>query len=193
LATITGAIGSFITNTLSVGPLAANSTVTTPCLTLGANGSGVSMKLTWGLVPSDLDSHLLTPSGAHVYYSSRGSLTAAPFANLDVDDTSSYGPEVVTITRLMVGTYKYYIRNFSGQGSALFSNSSARVELNVPNRATELYTVPTVGESTSTNVWVLFEMDVDSTCNITVRRTNVFATSEPAPASSGTPVYCTRP
>ncbi|MFG6415978.1 carboxypeptidase regulatory-like domain-containing protein [Roseateles sp. DC23W] len=76
------------------------------CLVLVANANGVSIKLTWGTEPSELGSHLRTPSGSHVYFSSKGQLAAAPFANLDVDDTSSYGPEVITLTKLMVGTYK---------------------------------------------------------------------------------------
>jgi hypothetical protein len=191
-ATLIALSGALITNTVSVGPYATDFTSTT-CLTLGAVGSGVSIKLTWGLVPSDLDSHLITPSGTHISYSNRGGLAAAPFANLDVDDTDSYGPEVVTISKLMVGTYKYYVENYRGQASGLFSNSSARVELSVPNRTTELYTVPTVGESTATNDWVLFEMDVDSACNITVRRTNILSTTAPSIPASTTPVYCTRP
>jgi uncharacterized protein YfaP (DUF2135 family) len=192
-ATIVGVSGSLITNTLRLSPITTDTTVTATWLILGSAGSGVSMKLTWGVAPNDLDSHLITPSGSHVYYGSSGSLGTAPFANLDVDDTSSYGPEVITITKLMVGTYKYYIHNFSGQGSGLFSNSSARVELSVPNRATELYTVPTVGETTSTDEWLLFEMDVDSACNITVRRTNTVSSTTPSIPNSTTPVYCTRP
>ncbi|MFM7505978.1 MAG: YfaP family protein, partial [Rubrivivax sp.] len=117
--------------------------------------------LNWGDRPSDLDSYLITPSGAQVYYISRGSLTGAPFANLDVDDTTAYGPEVVTIARLMVGTYKYAVNNYSGQSSAQFSVSSARVELSLTDRPVELFVPPTTGETSSTNWWHLFELDVD--------------------------------
>ncbi len=194
-ATLVGLSGNLLTNTLSLTTLAVDSTVTT-CLTLGAAGSGVSMKLTWGLVPRDLDSHLLTPSGFEVYFGRSGDLVAAPFANLDVDDTGSYGPEVITISKLMVGTYKYFVHNYTGRasnsGEDRLGNSSARVELNVPNRATELYTVPTVGEDATTSYWLLFEMDVDSACNITVRRGNTLSATPPT-AASATPVYCVRP
>lgn len=63
--------------------------------------------LSWGQIPSDLDSHLLTPSGHHVYYANSSPSGAG--ANLDVDDTDSYGPETVTVTELQDGTYTYYV------------------------------------------------------------------------------------
>ena len=151
------------------------------------------MKLTWGAAPYDLDSHLYTPSGAHVYFSSKGRLLADPFANLDVDDTSSFGPEVITLTRLMVGTYKYHVHNYSGFSSGSFTNASARVELNVPGRASELFTPPAVPEPSSTRVWTLFELDVDPQCNVTVRRVPGFSANAPALPAASTPQFCTRP
>jgi uncharacterized protein YfaP (DUF2135 family) len=187
-ATVAGYSAGLLTNTLRVGPYAADTTLS-GCLTLGQAGAGVTMKLTWGQRPSDLDSHLFAPNGSHVYYSSRGSLTAAPYANLDVDDTSSYGPEVVTLTRLMVGTYKYSVYNYSGYGAGSITVSGARVELNIPGRTVELLTPP-AGETSSTNWWNLFEMDVDAVCNITVRRVANFGSSTPVTTSSS-PVYCT--
>ena len=53
--------------------------------------------LTWGEEPRDLDSHLWIPTGVgiytHVYFSNRGTLLgASPYAELDVDDTYSFGP-----------------------------------------------------------------------------------------------------
>ena len=192
VATLVGLSGGALTNTLNAGPYTADTTLPA-CLTLGLAGNGVTMKLTWGQNPSDLDSYLFLPNGARVSYQGRGSLIAAPFANLDVDDTSSFGPEVVTITQLMVGTYKYAVNNFSGQGSGFIGVSGARVELGIPGRSIELYTPPGTGESASTNWWSLFELDVDAQCNITVRRTGSFLTDPPASAASTSPVYCVRP
>jgi hypothetical protein len=191
-AVLTGISGGSLTNSFTAGPYTEDATIST-CLTLGQLGSGVTMKLTWGERPSDLDSYLFTPSGAIISYSSIGSLTAAPFANLDVDDTSSFGPEVVTLSRLMVGTYKYAVNNYSGQGSGFIGASGARVELSIPGRSIELYTPPGTGETASTNWWQLFELDVDAQCNITVRRTGSFSASPPVASTSSTPVYCVRP
>lgn len=187
-ATVAGYSAGMLTNTVPAGPYSVDSTLP-DCLTLGQAGAGVTMKLTWGQLPSDLDSHLFAPDGAEVYYGSQGSLTAAPFANLDVDDTSSFGPEVVTLTRLMVGTYKYSVHNYSGYSSGSITASGARVELNVPGRAVELITPPS-GETSNTNWWNLFEMDVDASCNITVRRIATFSADKPA-AGTAAATYCT--
>lgn len=191
-ATLVATSGALRSNTFSAGPYAVNTTLAS-CLQLGQSGSGVTMTLTWGLNPGDLDSHLYTPSGTEIYYRQRGSLTVAPFVNLDVDDTDSYGPEVVTITKLMVGTYKYFVHNYDGYADGPIAASSARVELNIPGRAAELFTPPATGESSSTDYWTLFEMDVDAQCNITVRRVPGYASSPPTLPASSTPVYCTRP
>ena len=65
--------------------------------------------LSWGSEPPDLDAHLWTPSGAHIYYDNKGDCDAAPYACLDRDDTDGEGPETITITRREDGTYKYAV------------------------------------------------------------------------------------
>jgi protocatechuate 3,4-dioxygenase beta subunit len=191
LATLTGVSGTLLTNTLRVSSTGVDQ-ILPDCLVLAANDSGVSVKLTWGARPSDLDSHLWTPSGAHVYYASEGRLSAEPFANLDVDDTSSYGPEVITLTRLMVGTYRYAVRNYSGFSSGPIASSGARVELRLPGGRTEFFAPPANGETASTENWTLFELVVDAQCNVTVRRTEGYAADMPSVPAT-TPVYCNRP
>jgi hypothetical protein len=192
LATLVALSGGTLSNTLSAGPYTADTTLPA-CLVLNQAAAGVTMKLTWGAAPSDLDSHLFTPSGSHVYFGNDGNLVAEPFAALDVDDTSSFGPEVITLTRLMVGTYKYYVHNYSGFGAGAIGASSARVELNIPGRNAELFTPPATGETSSTEIWTLFELDVDAQCNVTVRRVPGYANAEPAPPATTAPVYCARP
>ena len=78
--------------------------------------------LAWGENPRDLDSHLYTPQLAdgsehHIWYGGRGNLDVSPFANLDVDDTSGFGPETITISQGFDGFYSYKIHLFSGSGS----------------------------------------------------------------------------
>lgn len=85
--------------------------------------------LSWGLTPSDLDSHMWTPDGSHIYFSSVGSETVSPYTQLDVDDTTSYGPETITVFYAQPGSYRYSVYNFSEGSSTVLSDSEATVRL----------------------------------------------------------------
>ena len=189
-AIVAGFLDGKITNSVTAGP--ANADMTLPdCLTLEAQASGVSIKLTWGARPYDVDSHLRTPDGSHIYYASKGSLTQAPFANLDVDDTDSNGPEVVTIRRLMIGTYTYGLRNYSGSFDPGMTGSPVRVELNYAGRS-QVFGPPAGEVADSTDWLTLFNLTVDARCNISVTPVNRWSTSDlvsvPAPVAAS---YCT--
>lgn len=80
-----------------------------------------------------------------VYFDAQGSLTATPWANLDVEDTTSFGSEVVTVRKLMVGTYRYYINSYSGKFGPGVTESPTRVELNVGGLSTTFVPPPTDG------------------------------------------------
>jgi PKD repeat protein len=73
--------------------------------------------LNWGASPVDLDSHLNTPliegQAYHVYYDNEGSATIAPYALLDYDITTGFGPETMTIYQMYPGIYQYYVYNYS--------------------------------------------------------------------------------
>jgi len=69
------------------------------------------MVLTWGEKPYDLDSHLLTPSGEHIYFGSKNPINAGAY--LDTDDIDSFGPETITIETQKSGTYIYLVHNYS--------------------------------------------------------------------------------
>jgi hypothetical protein len=161
---------------------------------IGSAGSGsAKIKLTWGLDPSDLDSHLTGPDAAtpgtrfHVYYSSQGSQTVSPFAELDVDDTSSFGPEVITISRFTAGTYRYSVHHYSGLGTIY--TSPARVELTL-NGSTTVYTPPAAGSDTIgvDSVWQVFELVIDASGNATVNTLNTYVLNVPASAVTA-PVF----
>lgn len=182
--------GTRVSNTVSADSGSSDGSVS-PCLVFASAGAGVSMKLTWGALPEDLDSYLVAPDGSRINYQSTGSLAVAPYAALDVDDTSSFGPEVITVSRLMIGTYKYAVNNYDGQETGLISASGARVELSIPGRAVELFVPPSsAGERLDTDWWLLFEFDVDARCNVTVRRVGSFQAAPPT-SSGATASYCT--
>ncbi len=107
--------------------------------------------LTWGELPTDLDSHMKTPeiegNTYHIYYQSQGSATSAPYVILDIDDVTSFGPETTTIYELKTGTYHYYIYNYSGSPDIITSNAVVQIfneggllhTLQVPTTGTGLY------------------------------------------------------
>ncbi len=116
--------------------------------------------LTWGANPRDLDAHLVTPTGAHIYYATghKGSSTTAPWAKLDVDDQYSYGPENISIyqfTPVGSAVYKYYVHKYAGTGN--LAGSGARVSVQGPGAVLWNCTVP--GGTSTAPYWHVFNMD----------------------------------
>ncbi len=112
----------------------------------------IRIVLTWGADPRDLDSHLMTPSGHHIYYASRNPVGAG--ANLDYDDTTGYGPETITITEMQEGRYRYFVHRFSGQGT--LAGSGAQVRVFDDSGLIGTYTAPSTGVG---DYWNVFTMD----------------------------------
>ena len=71
--------------------------------------------LTWGARPRDLDANLWLPGGTRVSFATRGSTTRFPWAQLGADDQGGFGPETITVTRLLPGTYTYAVHNLSNE------------------------------------------------------------------------------
>lgn len=122
--------------------------------------SGYRIVLTWRELPSDLDSHLLTPSiedvAYHVYYLAPGSDTEPPYARLDLDDTAGFGPETTTIFQNAPGTYRFYVFNFSGQlGDLPLAGSGAQVSLYRERDLLRTFTAPETGTGLYWNVFTL--------------------------------------
>jgi hypothetical protein len=132
----------------------------------------IQITLTWGLNPRDLDSHLAAKltigTTLHVYYGDEGSLTSPPYANLDTDETHSYGPEVISISKLQPGTYRYSVRHYTGDGA--ISTSGAEVNVVIPNIGIYKFTAPTTQPS-GTDIWRVFEIVIDSTGKVTAVNT----------------------
>ena len=147
----------------------------TPCLTLPSSNAA-TMRLTWGENPRDIDSHLRTPDGAHVYYASKGSLTAAPFSSLDVDDVTGFGPEVTTIRRPKVGIYRFYLHNYSQSFNPGMTGSPTRVELNYAGHPVVF--TPPAGEGSALYLH-LFDLYIAPNCTMTLYRYNRWRADEP--------------
>jgi tetratricopeptide (TPR) repeat protein len=118
------------------------------------NLDGIRVVLTWGATPSDLDSHFTFP-GNHIYFENQ----QGNDANLDVDDTTSYGPETITLEKKHLGeSYVYAVHDFSNSedsGSSQLSNSQAKVFVYVGSSLVRTYYVPVnrVG-----NLWTVFRI-----------------------------------
>lgn len=148
----------YFTVTAIGGQIKANQNGTiTPLLTSGLT----RIVLTWGGTPSDLDSHLTGPSSGsrfHVYYGSKGSKINAPYANLDIDDITQYGPETTTIYQQSARIYRYSVHDFSDRGSSTntkLSASRAQVMVYLSNGSTQTFQVP-VGQTGT--LWTVFEL-----------------------------------
>lgn len=129
------------------------------------------MELRWGAAPRDLDSHLVAVRNSdgqrlfEVYYSHKienienGTITLS--ANLDIDDTSSYGPETVTLNLLPQTAYEdytfyYFIKNFSGESEGnLLKESSAEITLIRAGGLTTEYSVANA-QGASAGYWNVF-------------------------------------
>lgn len=120
--------------------------------------------LTWGATPSDLDSHLVGPrvSGGnfHVFYSNKSeTVSGVRYADLDVDDTSSYGPETTTIYAQQEGVYRFFVHDYTNRNlssSTAMSNSGASVKVYRGEAHIATYNVPINQGGT---LWTVFELN----------------------------------
>jgi len=146
--------------------------------------------LTWGEEPEDLDSHLTGPMANnpnerfHVYYDNDNNCGANPCdpnipAWLDVDDTDSFGPETITITKVdggfVPGRYRYSVHHYSGELN--IPQSQATVKIFIGDRLVKTYTPPApapgqvVGEDW---VWTVCDIMIDDQGNVSILDINVY-------------------
>ncbi|MCL2790734.1 MAG: DUF2135 domain-containing protein [Desulfobulbus sp.] len=68
--------------------------------------------LAWDTDNTDLDLHVVTPSGQHAWYGQQ----AIASGTLDVDVTTGYGPEIFSSPAPERGLYQVYINYYGGPG-----------------------------------------------------------------------------
>lgn len=125
----------------------------------------VRIVLKWGEYPRDLDSHLVGPtsdgSKFHTYFSKKGYYEDdIKIADLDLDDTSSYGPETTTIYNPISGKYQFYVHDYSNRAnddSLELSKSGAIVQVYIgaSNKPAYTFNVP----KQKGTLWKVFEYD----------------------------------
>lgn len=113
----------------------------------GETPAKLRVLLSWDSDNTDLDLHLVTPDGGHVWYGERA---LANGAALDVDVTTGYGPEMIASPTPLKGQYLVYVNYFGGgydgEGSAAVDLTTAQITLisaeGTPNEKQESFLVP---------------------------------------------------
>lgn len=113
-----------------------------------AEGDTYRIVLTWGENPSDLDSHVVGSfsdgSSFHVDFSDMIAYdydADLEVCNLDLDDTTSYGPETITLNVNNSRPYYYYIYDYDNSG--MLSASGAQIKVYHGNDPVRTFHVPT--------------------------------------------------
>ncbi|MBK8975208.1 MAG: hypothetical protein IPM29_04740 [Planctomycetes bacterium] len=151
-----------------------------------------TITLTWDAFPRDLDLHVTIPpataGGArrHMFHAARGALAQQPFAHLDTDDVTSFGPEIVTLAQLLPGTYRIAVHNYSGNTVHPLQASGAHVVLQLRGLPTRSFAVPTRNPDQA-GYWAVFDLVVDAHGAPTVVRLDTFGPESIllAPMSAG--------
>lgn len=127
-----------------------------------------TISLTWGAEPSDLDTHWYIPATwttdydtYRIYYGNQGNMGTEPYATLDTDDTSSYGPEVITGTRFYNGTLQYWVHNYSSDTSSGLQASGASVQLEVAGNLYQYNAADvTLTDADQSGWWHVFDLNI---------------------------------
>lgn len=147
----------------------------------------IRIELTWGENPLDLDSHLVGPSvdglgrfhvyfGNKTYYSPGNSNRQLYAAELDYDDTNSFGPEVTTIHALTPGNYYFYVHDYSN-GSSSTSKAMARSGATVKiYKGSDNVPISTfsVDSNRSGTYWNVFQLFIDQTGEININSIDTY-------------------
>lgn len=161
-------ITAFSTITVTESSATGTHITLTPIGGSGEVGNGIiRIVLTWNEQPWDLDSHLFGPisndvSGFfHTYYAGREYYDESLLvADLDRDDTDSYGPETTTIHEIRTGNaYSFYVHdytNLSSSNSTAMSMSGAVVRVYNDNTLVRTFAIPVGRDGT---VWHVFDYD----------------------------------
>lgn len=98
--------------------------------------------LNWDSDSTDLDLHVISPDGQHVFYGNR---VAANGAALDVDVTSGFGPEIYATPTPLSGAYLVYV-NYFGSGEARTDLITAQITVirdeGSPREQQQVFRVP---------------------------------------------------
>lgn len=82
----------------------------------GGSRARLRVVLNWDTPATDLDLHVISPSGQHCFYGHR---VIEGGGALDVDVTTGFGPEIFATARPERGIWQVYVNFYGGSGGAL--------------------------------------------------------------------------
>lgn len=150
---------NYVSNTVNIVVQEGKTSSQNGTLTPISEDDTFRIVLTWGENPRDLDSHvyghLSNGDSFHVYYDHQYQFDGdAKVCDLDVDDTTSYGPETITLNPTTNESYYYYIYKYAGSGTV--ASSSAQIRVYHGDDLIRTFNVPTnLGESDYWNVFAI--------------------------------------
>lgn len=117
----------------------------------------IKIALTWDIEPNDLDAHLTCPlaSGSrdHVFFGHK----QGQESSLDTDDTSGFGPEIISVYKLRDGKYRYSTQHFAGRGT--ISSSKATVTMMIEGVGIYQMSAPPGAKGVG-DLWQLWDISV---------------------------------
>lgn len=165
--TLTASLEGFISASVPITVTASGVTSSTIGLVpMGAGDTKITVVLSWQNEPRDLDLHLSGPTSSgdrfHLAYFNRNPVE---HACLDLDDTSSFGPETATISSLSDGTfvaghYHVWVHNYSNTPE--FDVSSASVTVYAGGVQLDQYEVVHAAGSSALDIWRVVNVDVSA-------------------------------
>jgi hypothetical protein len=158
--------------TLTQGVVVTSGTTTTASFALPTSATDLTITLTWGARPADLDAHLSGPHVAggrfHAYF-----LDPNPvgYASLTAQSRDGFGPEQIVIRRnpatgtYVAGEYHFWVRNFSTTPG--FNVSQARVIVNTSTQVLGTFDVGAATGDPSLDLWYVVNLQIDAAGNVT--------------------------
>jgi thermitase len=182
----TDATGSFLLSDLPVGPqtldisagsytsqsqqvtVSANQTATVNyALTSTLVNDDISITVTWGASPSDLDAHISGPtSGSQRFHLYWGAPNVVSYAGLVGDARTGFGPEKIVLRpggsggQWIAGAYRFWVHNFSG--SPGFGLSSGHVSVTRAGQELGAYNVSDATGTATLPLWQVVTVNMDA-------------------------------
>lgn len=89
-----------------------------------ASRARLRVVLNWDSAGTDMDLHVISPSGQHCFYANR---VIGGGGALDVDVTTGYGPEIFAATNPERGTWQVYVNYFGGGDGASLTTAQVSI------------------------------------------------------------------